>query len=132
LQCLPYVDLDTDAPWWVTKSAFLEHFDLDDFMCRKIQQVVDAYLVEWFHEGPNGIRFFHIPPVSVHNKRTQFITGRHRTAVLLRHLDRIPLSFDMRTIDDADRDWIKSIALAPLDMTTLIELPDLPIRASLP
>jgi len=70
--------------------------------------------------------------VSVNNGRTQFISGRHRTAVLLRHLERIPLSFDMRDISDADTQWIRRIALSPIQTDTLIELPDLSIRPSLP
>ena len=132
VRCLPYVNLETDVPWWVSKLSFLQHFDQDDFLCRHIKNVVDAYLDDWFHYGPDKTRFFKIPPVSVNIRKTQFISGRHRTAVLLRHLDRIPLSFDMRYIADADREWIHSIAATPIETHTLIELPDLPIRLSLP
>jgi hypothetical protein len=132
LRCLPYVNLPTDAPWWVAKSAFLEHFDQNDFLCRHIKSVTDAYLKEWFHGGPDETRYFNIAPVSVINGKTQFISGRHRTAVLLAHLERIPLSFAMRDIRDADRDWIHSVALTPIDTHTLIDLPNLPIKQSLP
>jgi hypothetical protein len=132
MRCLPYVHLDSDAPWWVSKSSFFAHFDQTDFMSRKNAQVVDAYLEDWFHAASAGTRFFKIPPVSVTHGRTQFISGRHRTAVLLGHLERIPVSFDMRYIHDEDREWILRIALAPIQTDTLIELPDLPIRPSLP
>lgn len=132
LRCLPYVHLATDAPWWIEKSSFLQHFDQDDFLCRQIRNVVDAYLHEWFHDGPDATRFFKIPPISVNNGKTQFISGRHRTAVLLRHLERIPLSFDMRHISVADMKWISFVAVEPIETHTLIDLPDLPIRPSLP
>jgi hypothetical protein len=132
LRCLPYVYLPTDAPWWVAKSAFFAHFDQKDFLCRQIKDVTDAYLEEWFHEGPAGSRFFKIPPVSVSNGKTQFISGRHRTAVLLPHLERIPLSFAMRDISDVDAEWIRRVALSPIEADILIELPDLEIRPALP
>lgn len=132
MRCLPYVHLDSDAPWWVSKSSFFAHFDQRDFMCRTNTQVVDAYLEDWFHDGPAGTRFFKIPPVSVIHGRTQFISGRHRTAVLLEHLERIPVSFDMRYIHDEDTGWIRRIAVAPISLQTLMELPDLPVRPSLP
>lgn len=132
MRCLAYVDLDTDVPWWISKISFFQHFDQDDFLNRRVHNVVNAYLQDWFHDGPNQTRFFHIPPVSVSNQRTQFISGRHRTAVLLRQLDRIPLSFDMRFISDADTEWIRRTALTPIQTQGLIELPDLPLRSSLP
>ena len=132
LRCLPYVDLPTDAPWWVAKSAFFAHFDQKDFLCRHMKNVTDAYLEEWFHDGSPGALYFKIPPVSVINGKTQFITGRHRTAVLLGHLERIPLAFAMRDISDTDTDWIRRVALSPIETETLMELPDLPIRPSLP
>jgi hypothetical protein len=132
LRCLPYVHLPTDAAWWIAKSAFFEHFDQKDFLCRQIKDVTDAYLEHWFHDGPEQTRYFKIPPVSVINGKTQFISGRHRTAVLLPHLERIPLAFAMRDISDMDTDWIRRVALSPIEPDTLIELPDLPIRPSLP
>lgn len=132
MRCLPYIDLPTDAPWWIAKSAFYAHFDQKDFLCRRIKDVSDAYLEDWFHDDQARTRFFKIPPVSVSNGKTQFISGRHRTAVLLQHLDCIPISFHMREISDADTDWIRRIALSPIAADTLIELPDLPIRPTLP
>jgi hypothetical protein len=132
MRCLPHVDLPTDVPFWVSRSSFLQHFDQDDFLCRQTKSVVDAYLGVWFYVDADGTRFFKIPPVSVNCGRTQFISGRHRTAVLLRYLDRIPLSFDTRHVTDADRVWIDSIVAARIETDTVIELPDLPIRSSLP
>jgi hypothetical protein len=91
-------------------------------------------LEEWFHDGPGQTRYFKIPPVSVINGKTQFISGRHRTAVLLPTANayRSRSRCAMRDISDADTNWIRRVALSPIEADTLIELPDLPIRPSLP
>lgn len=87
---------------------------------------------DWFHHGAGQTRYFEIPPVSVIKGKTQFISGRHRTAVLLRHLARAPLAFAMRDIGETDTEWIQRVALSPIAIDTLIELPDLPVSPSLP
>lgn len=132
MRCLPYVHFAHRYSLVGRQICFPLHFDQQDFMYRQVASVVDAYLEEWFHDGPAGTRYFKIPPVSVINGKTQFISGRHRTAVLLRHLECIPLSFHMRKISDADTDWIRRIALSPIETDTLFALPDLPIRPHLP
>jgi hypothetical protein len=131
MHCFPAVALDADAPFWIPKAAFYRHFDQADFRCRVVQRVVDAYLEDWFYES-DGKRYFKLPPVSVNDGITQFVSGRHRTAVLLRHLDRVPLSFDFRCIRDSDKQWIDSIGAVPIDMGTHFELPDLTIKTALP
>ncbi len=132
MRCLPYVHLETDVPFWVSKSSFLQHFDQYDFLhWRAATNVVDAYLEDWFKVTADGARFFKIPPVGVCSGRTVFITGRHRTAVLLKHLDRVPLSFDTRDIARTDWAWVHSVVESPIETDTVIELPDLPIRSSL-
>lgn len=132
MRCVPYVHLPTDVPYWVSKSSFLQHFDQRDFLCRNVGIVVDAYLEDWFHVDADGTRRFKIPPVSAISRKTQFVSGRHRTAVLLKHLDRVPLSFDTRFISDADREWIDTITAERIEPDAVLELPDLPIRSSLP
>jgi hypothetical protein len=101
-------------------------------MCRDVEHVVDAYLEEWFYSDASGNRHFLIPPVSVRQKVTQFISGRHRTAVLLRHLDSVPLAFDSRFTTKEEEDWVWSIASGPVNKSVQLELPDFPIRAALP
>lgn len=116
----------------MSKSSFLQHLDQGDFLTRCSKEVVDAYLQDWFYFAADGTRFYKIPAVSVHAGRTQFIGGRHRTAVLLKHLDSFPLAFDTRYLAGDDRMWIESIVGGPIDADTVIELPDLPIKSSLP
>ena len=130
--CLPSAQLPTDILFWVSRASFLQHFDQHDFLCRDVQMVVDAYLEDWFYIDDSGSRRFKIPVVSVHSGMTQFIGGRHRTAVLLGHLDRVPLAFDTRDLDLRDREWIDVIVDSTLDPDGEFELPDLPIRIMLP
>jgi hypothetical protein len=63
MRCLPAVNLESDVPFRISRSSFFQHFDQEDFMCRKVEQVVDAYLEEWFHSDANGNRLFYLPPV---------------------------------------------------------------------
>ena len=130
MRCRPAVNLPTDVPFWISRSAFFEHFDQADFLCREVRDVTDAYLSDWFWDK-GGVRHFLLPPISVISGSTQFISGRHRTAVLLRHLERIPLSFDFRFIAEADKRWLHSVTDCAVDLTADIDLPDLPIRAKL-
>ena len=103
MHCMPSVGLKIDMPFWVSKADFFQYFDQSDFLCRNVQNVADAYLDDWFHMDTSENRCFSLPLVSVNFGTTQFISGRHRTAVLLRHLDRVPLSFDFRFISSADK-----------------------------
>jgi hypothetical protein len=132
MRCLPAVGLDTNVPLWISKSSFFRHFDQQDFMCRDVQQVVDASWTSGFHSDGSGNRFFHIPPVAVRHKATQFISGQHRTAVLLRHLEIVPLAFDSRFTTSDEEEWVWSIASGPIEQGVHMELPDLPIGAVLP
>lgn len=132
MRCLPATNLDSDVPFWISRISFFLHFDQQDFLCRDVEDVVDAYSENWFYADADGNRLFLIPPVSVRGKVTQFISGRHRTTVLLRHLDNVPLSLDSRFTNSEEEDWIWSMATRPVDRGVQIELPDLPIRAALP
>lgn len=131
MRCFPELTLGTDVPAWVTKSTFYETFDQTDFFIREIHDVEDAYLGEWFYEE-NGETRFLLPTVGLVAGRTQFINGRHRTAVLLRHLDELPIAFAVDHLDAIARGIIGAIPKRPLNLTQHIFLPDLPVKARLP
>jgi hypothetical protein len=61
VRCFPAVNLDTDVPFWISRSSFSRNFDQQDFMCRDVAHVVDAYLEEWFYSDANGNRYFPMP-----------------------------------------------------------------------
>ena len=133
MQCKLAVNLNTDLPYWIEVSSFINNFDQADFRIREVQNITDAYLKSWFYDNSNGECHFLIPPVSVRSGVTQFISGRHRTALLMKHLKRLPLSFDSRFLSESDEKWIDSVASGQIDLKNdVIELPDLPIKEVLP
>lgn len=132
MRCLPSVTIDTDLPFWVTRVAFFEHFDQADFHCRKSQAIIPAYLREWFRMDASGATCFSLPAVHFVQGKTQFLNGRHRTAVLLNFMDAVPLAFDSRFMSASDKRFLDRITTERLDLAQEIELPALPIQESLP
>ena len=121
-----YVDLDTDTDtaFWVSKDKFFECFDQHDFVFyRDIKSVTQGYLKDWFYTNPNGTKCFVLPTVSFVNDKTQFINGRHRTAVLLEHLNELPFAFAKPL--DGNMTPIFNIVDRRVDLHESIQLPDL-------
>ena len=129
MRCLPELSLNTDIPFWVARGVLLERFDQDDLLCRESQDVTPAYLADWFYTPEDGITRFKLPTVQFIAGRTQFINGRHRTAVLLPYLESLPLAF---ALSGNGRELLRQFALVPLALTDYIDLPDLPMVESLP
>lgn len=130
MRCLPDLTLISDMPFWVTKEAFLEHFDQLDFLCRESKDVAPSYLAEWFHTLDDGIMRFVLPTVQFVAGETQFISGRHRTAVLLRYLKDLPIAFAL--VNKPPEGFLSRLDLRPLALHEFIELPDLPIVGRIP
>jgi hypothetical protein len=117
-------------------SPILRHFDQKDFLCR--QDVTDAYLEEWFHDGlvdwgRLAISRFHRCPSSMEGRSSSVVvTGPpccFPTANAYRSRSRCAMRdarYQRRGLE------LDTSALSPIEADTLIELPDLPIRPSLP
>jgi hypothetical protein len=130
MRCLPDVMLPTDSPFWINRDAFLKHFDQVDFNCRECKDVAPFYLAEWFYTPENGSARFILPTVMFINGKTEFISGRHRTAVLLPFLAEFPIAFGM--INKPPDDFLRKLAPRVLTLNEMIELPDLPIVEHIP
>lgn len=128
----PYLTLNSDEPYWVTRETFLSAFNQEDFTFREVLNIDYAYLSDWFHTKENTELYFSLPTVGVVSSKTQFINGRHRTAVLLAHLEEIPVAFAMDDLNPDARRFIENIPKRPLSLTESFFLPDLPICDSLP
>ena len=128
MHCLSCLTLDSDMPFWVTREAFYEHFDQRDFLCRESEKVEAYYLSSWFHTPDDGIPRFLLPTVQFVANNTQFISGRHRTAVLLPYMRHLPIAFSL--INRPPRDFVGRVTSRPLELQEFIELPDLPIVES--
>lgn len=130
MRCFPAIGLPTDQPYWVSKDSFLHYFDQDDFHCRIVQQPDPCYLANWFFIAAGNRHSFVLPTVHFVAGKTQFINGRHRTAVLFDHLDEIPLAFAFQA--GSDSSIFERMEVRALDANVEIELPDLTIVDSFP
>jgi hypothetical protein len=83
-----------------------------------------------FYSPKPGLLHFMLPSFQILRQRTEFINGRHRDALLLRYLDRLPLAV-VRS-DDASELLLRRIVEIPLLLDEFIELPDLPIMDKIP
>ena len=127
---LPWISLDTDQPFWITRESFLRQFNQIDLHLREVGPIQLAYLADWFGQYPSGAKFFKIPTVGLLSSGTQFVNGRHRTAVLLSALDEIPIAFAINPLSNLR--LYGELEKRPLDLAQQIFLPDLPVRAQLP
>lgn len=121
---LPALSSSTDVPYWVTIEVFRQYFDQEDFLCRESVRINPLYLDDWFYTPTDGIRRFLLPTVQIINGKTQFINGRHRTAVLQKYLENLPIAFLQ---NHESKDFLSRLSLPLLAIDKLIELPDLPI-----
>lgn len=128
MQILPSINLYTDKPFWICKTVFLSAFDQLDFSCRNVQDVDLTYRSDWFDISYENQCRFIVPVVGVVGGKTQFISGRHRTAVLLEYLDEIPVAFAMGHLDDSARRIVESIPKRELILSEYMKFPDLPVR----
>ena len=89
-----------------------------------------AYLVDWFDTSPDEMPHFVLPAAQLLGGKTQFISGRHRVAVLLPYLSELPIAFT--SVNYPDEGFLAPLTLRPLALGECIELPDLPMRTRLP
>jgi hypothetical protein len=121
----PYVELSNDKPYWISRADFIQYFDQADFAIRECAEVEDAYSPACFGKDENNREVFILPVVAYINGTTQFINGRHRTAVLLKHMDLLP--FALVTPFAISSEILKKITQNPINLGQPIEIPDLPI-----
>lgn len=126
LRCLPEITVSTDSPIWIKRDNFLRLVHVQNYMCRDVQQIYpDAYLTDWFRPSEHGdASFFSLPSAFLKDGRISFINGRHRTAVLVEHLELLPMAI---TNADDDKPFFNSIKQSDLNLGAPIEIPDLPI-----
>lgn len=132
MQVFAGINCPTDEPHWITREAFYKYFDQDDFLNRTVQDVQAAYLKDWFYKSDDGRLMFYIPVVGAIAGRTDLIGSRHRLAVLLPHLEELPIAIARGHLQPDGLRFLDTIPKRPLDATIPFWIPDLPIRATLP
>ncbi|NBB80420.1 MAG: hypothetical protein GVY36_13430 [Verrucomicrobia bacterium] len=113
----------SDVAFWVSRDTFCEKCDQSDFRCREVLHVDIIFSQQWFEDNENGQLCFLLPTVRLASGKTEFINGRHRTAVLLSTCNRVPIAF---AGPDAVS-FAESLALNRIAAEREIQLPDLEI-----
>ena len=117
----------------MSKSDFYAYFDQEDFALRAVRDVCPAYLSEWFCVDEHGLVRFRLSPVSAVGGKTQFVSGRHRLAVILPHLADLPIAFAFNChLPERGKRLLEAIPKRPLNVDVPLELPDFPTRERLP
>lgn len=126
--CLPCLSRSDDQAYWVSRDTFFRLFDQKDFAFRDRLDVLPRYRSDWFWRR-NGSLLFHLPTVQfvcrTAGGHTEFINGRHRTAVLIQYLQQLPLALVMPFRMHGD--GLTEVTSHPLSMDQPFEIPDLPI-----
>lgn len=123
MKCVPALTLDTDSPYWVSREIFEREVDQADFRCREQELVEGNYSKHWFFVDAEGRNRFMLPTVNLISGRTQFINGRHRTAVLLERMGSVPIAF----VDGGAVALAIRLGPEPVSISEAINLPNLPI-----
>ena len=127
------VGTPTDLPYWIARSDFYKYFDQDDFNAnREVRDVASAYLKAWFHVEDNGDHKFYIPIVGATDNKTDLIGTRHRLAVILLHVDPLPIAIATGHLTPQAQKLLAAIPKRPLDPKVSFWIPDFPIRDALP
>lgn len=123
-ECFAYTVTNLDTAYWVPVADFVRHFDQNDLINnRNAKTVIDAYSTEWFYSKPDGTLHYELPTIHIVLGKTQFISGRHRTSVLLKHIDPMPMAFCQNALPLASE-----LELEKMDLSKIIMLPSLPMR----
>ena len=79
----------------------------------------------WFYTSSDGVRYFNLPAFFLKGGRAKFINGRHRTALLLDHLELLPMA--LTQMDDESAAVLERIVQRALNLGEVLNLPDLPV-----
>lgn len=113
-----------DRAFWVPREVFEAKFDLGEFNeFRDAQEVERNYAKQWFYFDRSGNRRFLLPAVHYYNGSTEFINGRHRTAVLFNELNQIPMALTPSAV----KALLPGSHLIQLEENEQFTLPDLPM-----
>ena len=123
MNCSFATTIESDKAFWVPRDIFENEFNQHDFQFRDTQKIEKNYATHWFYEDDAGNVRFLIPTVQIVSGATQFINGRHRTAVLFSEMKKVPIAF---TLGEAQK-LASRLGLVALVENESFEIPDMPI-----
>jgi hypothetical protein len=98
-----------------------------DIGCREVIEVLDVYHPGWFLDDSGREVSFELPTFFLKNGKAYFNNGRHRTTVLSRYLEIIPMAVTNNTMLDIEsKSALRNISCGIIKREAFIELPDLP------
>lgn len=124
------------CPVLIRTTAVNNWFDQTDLASRQNadKELVDKYHFNWFCEDT-----FLLPSFFIEDGQARVGNGRHRIALLSRHLDEFPAAFEgywngvvgdfeTQTDDDKNREAYLSIVISSISKNEYFNLPKLPIE----
>jgi hypothetical protein len=125
-----------DKLYLIKLSEFMRIVDREDLEARESESIKNAYHKYWFVEGENGIHAFHAPEFYLLNGIANFINGRHRTVLLNRHLDVMPMALSSMDGYPVSEDQpseksveaLKRISIREIEKNEVFKFPELPIK----
>lgn len=123
MNCTLGLTADGDRAYWIRRDALIACDN--DLHMRASAVVEDFYSAECFAVWPDGLRRFTPAAFYLQNDTVLFIGGRHRTVVLSRYMDLLPMTL---TKPQQDHPVFRRLAVREILMDEVIWLPDLPTR----
>lgn len=114
-----------NVPYWIRREVYYKHFDQHDARLLLPEKLKQGYLIEWFSCDEKGSLAFTMPGAHFVKGKTEFFNGRHRTALLLEHLDEVPIAFETKS--DGEKHLLDVIPKRPVESNDRFYVPDLPI-----
>jgi len=124
-----------DIHYLIDLPKFMEIVDQDDLARRKSKTIRNAYHQYWFDDADSAFPSFDSPVFYLDNGVARFINGRHRTLMLLRHLDCLPMAlasldgcpFMTDQPSSASVSALREISIRRINNQETFEFPCLPI-----
>jgi hypothetical protein len=110
--------------------------DAQDLALRKSETIDDAYHEHWLIQCQDGSYHFHAPVIYINRGAIKFINGRHRTLVLSRHMQEIPMALasidgsppSTITTRTASMETLTAISRKKLTSSEAFDFSELPIK----
>src|SRR3954462_8214036 len=101
MRCRVDLTVASDRPYLVRRDSFMKIVDPWDFACRESAVVRDAFLHDWFRRDGDYLAF-NPPAFYLKDGIARFINGRHRTVLLFRYMQVVPMALTRMDSGSAD------------------------------
>jgi hypothetical protein len=92
VNCKIDLTVPSDRPYWVKWAEFERCVAEGDLASRESGKIEDWYLSKWFVRSADGDVLFSLPAFYLQESRAYFINGRHRSLLMSRYLEVIPMA----------------------------------------